>query len=329
MVNRLQRRGSAQKAGIGEVVKRMEVFMTYNRGSGFALTLILAAFTSFFMTGCDLVQPEPTTDPARLFLFMEENPPGPEPTRFGEGWFKSNFHSAPVFSPDGNTVWWGGSFASQRIYVSHYQDGSWTEGEQVSFSDQIKSYRDPFISPDGKKFYFISTAPIPGQNESGKENIWMMEWKSDHWDEPQPLPETVNRYLLHWTVSVASNYDLYFAANIAGNPEILKSAFVNGKYTEPLLLDEPINSEFLEFTPNIAPDQSYLLFTRTEDNQSTPGLYISYAAGDGWTEPIQVENVENCISPIVTPDRKKVIYLNGPAELWWRDTSFIAELRPE
>ena len=54
-----------------------------------------------------------------------------------------------------------------------------------------------------------------------------------------------------------------------------------------------------------------------------------YARDGEWTEPVRVENVENCISPIVTPDQKYVIYLDGPSALVWRDTSFIEELRPE
>jgi len=289
------------------------------------ITLLLAGCTSEISE----VVPGPTLDLEEQFLFVEESPPGPVPARFGGGWFKSNFHSAPTFAPDGKTVWWAGSFASQRVYVSHYQEGDWTEAEPVSYSEQIRFYRDPFISPDGMKFYFISTAPVPGQNGNGKENIWMIDWESEGWSEPEPLPEVINNLELHWTISVASNYDLYFAANLDGNPEIFKSPFVNGGYSEPTLLGEPVNSEFLEFTPNIAPDQSYLLFSRAEDNQSPTRLYISYASEDGWSEPALVENVQDCISPIVTPDRKKVIYLKGPSELWWRDTSFIEELRPD
>lgn len=303
--------------------------MTKLNSTVFTFILILGIFSTSFLAGCAPDLPEPTLDPDSLFLFVEENPPGPEPSRFGGDWFTSNFHSAPTFSPDGKTVWWAGSFASQRVYVSHYQDGNWTDQEQVSFSETISSYRDPFISPDGSRFFFISTAPKPGQNGNGKENIWMMEWESDGWTEPHPLPDAVNNLSLHWTVSVASNNDLYFTANFDGNPEIVKSAFIDGEYTEPVLLGEPVNSEFLEFTPNIAPDQSYLLFSRAEDNQSPARLYITYAIDDGWSEPILVENVKECISPIVTPDRKKVIYLMSNAELWWRDTSFVEELRPD
>ena len=247
----------------------------------------------------------------------------------GTGWFRGGFHSAPVFAPDGRTVWWAGRFSSQKVYFSRYVDGSWTEQEEVLFSEEIRSYRDPFISPDGLKFYFISTAPLPGENSGSKENIWMMDRESGEWGEPQPLPDAVNRYQLHWTPSVAANYDLYFSANIDGNPEILKSTYQDGTYTEPVALGYPVNTGELEFTPNIAPDQSYLLFSRVKDHSSPPQLYIVYARDGGWSQAFRVENVEYCISPIVTPDRKYVIFLASPEALAWRDTSFIDDLRPE
>ncbi|MBN1267599.1 MAG: PD40 domain-containing protein [Anaerolineales bacterium] len=165
-------------------------------------------------------QPSISFDPAVLLGLGGEGFPGPEPVPFGRGLFQGGFHSAPVLAPDGNTVWWGGSYGSEKVYTSRYVDGVWMEQEEVSFSDDIQSYRDPFISPDGLKFYFISEAPLPGQIAGGKENIWMMEWESGAWSEPQPLPESVNHYQIHWTVSVASNYDLYFNANVDGNPDI-------------------------------------------------------------------------------------------------------------
>lgn len=287
----------------------------------------------FMLAGCscgeaaeEVATPEGEISP--LLFFADQEPPGVEPQPLGSSWFQGGFHSAPVFAPDGKTVWWAGSYATQTVYVSRLENGRWTEQEKVSFSKNIQSYRDPFISPDGLRFYFISTAPVPGHNDTGKENLWMMEWISDGWTEPQPLPEVVNNYQLHWTPSVASNYDLYFSANIDGNPELFKSAYQNGSYTEPIPLVYPINTEGLEFTPNIAPDQSYLLFSRAKDNKEPAHLYIAYAQGDGWTEPIRVENVQSCISPIVTPDRRYVIYLTGPAALEWRDTSFVEELRP-
>lgn len=269
---------------------------------------------------------EPEISP---IVYVDEDLPGETPERFGEGFFSGSFHSAPVFAPDGNTFWWGGEYGSATIYTSHFVSDGWTEPVTASFSESITSYRDPFISPDGTKFYFISTAVIPGTSLSSKENLWMLELEDVGWGEPQPLPDSINAMALHWTVSVANNYDLYFSAQEDGNTDIFISRYLEGIYTEPIRLDAPVNTEGIEITPNISPDGSYLLFTRLQSREDSPHLYITYAEDSGWTEPVRIENVPYCISPIVTPDRAYVIYLSSPSSFNWRDTSFIEELRPK
>jgi len=156
----------------------------------------------------------------------------------------------------------------------------------------------------------------------------MMDKQGESWSEPQSLPTSINALSLHWTVSVADNYDLYFSAQIDGNTDIFLSRYIEGEYTEPIQLDAPINTEEIELTPNIAPDGSYLLFTRIASNVDPPHLYITYALNSGWSEPVRIENVPYCISPIVTPDRSYVIFLSSPSSFGWRDTSFIEELHP-
>ena len=272
--------------------------------------------------------PSATDTPHLAINYINQDLPGAEPKRFGEGFFSGSFHSAPVFAPDGNTVWWGGEFSSATIYTSQYLSKTWTEPETIRFSESIDSYRDPFISPDGTKFFFISTADFPGISSSGKENLWMMEKQGEGWGEPQPLPISVNALALHWTVSVANNYDLYFSAQKEGNTDIFLSRYLEGGYTDPIQLDAPVNTEVIEITPNVAPDGSYLLFTRLTSRADPPHLYITYAWDSGWTEPVRVENVSYCISSIVTPDRAYVIFLSSPSSFSWRDTSFIEELKP-
>ena len=143
----------------------------------FTVILILVVL---FLMGCSsaspgMEQPAPVFDPERLLAFSEDGLPGSDPEPFGKGWFRGGFHSAPVFSPDGNQMWWAGSWSTQKVYVSHFSENAWTEQEEVSFSDELRFYRDPFISPDGLKFYFISTDPLPGVAGTGKENFWMMD----------------------------------------------------------------------------------------------------------------------------------------------------------
>ncbi len=270
-------------------------------------------------------------DPALVITL--ENPwlgqslPGSVPIRFKVGSIFGDFHSSPTFTPDGKVAYWAGDYSQAKIYTSHYENGSWTDPAIINFEDEMTSYRDPFISPDGKRLYFISEDPIGGQTAQRKENIWMMEREEDGWGSPQALPASINAFNLHWTISVASNYNLYFSAKTNGNHNIYLSRYIDGVYTDPILLDSSINTDEMEFTPNIATDESYLLFSRLPDGQSPAHLFISYAKGSGWTEPQRVENIPYCISPIVTPDRKYVIYMSSSASFEWRDTTFIEELR--
>lgn len=272
--------------------------------------------------------PSPTIPPYQTLLSIDDQLPGAAPQRFGESFFSGSFHSAPVFSPDMKTMWWGGEYGSATIYFSQFSEGEWSDPETIAFSESITSYRDPFISPDGSKFYFISTTADTDSSSTGKENIWMVEKQGNSWGEPQPLPPSINELTLHWTMSVDNQYNLYFSAQKDGKPDIYISRFIDGGYTDPKPLDAPVNTDEIEITPNIAPDGSYLLFTRLESNVDPPFLYITYAQDLGWSEPVRVENVSYCISPIITPDRAYVIYLSSPDSFDWRDTSFIEELQP-
>lgn len=313
-----------------KVVFLIFLFITITACSASPTVNINSSTPSLTITITDTVTLTPTAtgSPEPIPLLIDPDLPGVNPERFGERFFSGEFHSAPVFSPDGNTVWWAGEYGSATIYTSQLIDGTWTEPTIKSFSESIASYRDPFISPDGEKFYFISEAPTAEGLPGGKENIWMMTKEGNGWSEPQPLPLPINELALHWTVSVAENYNLYFSANQNDNTDIFLSRYVNGAYTNPIQLDTPINTSDIEVTPNIAPDESYLLFTRIASRTDPPHLYITYALESGWSEPIWVENISYCISPIITPDRSYVIYLSSPASFEWRDTSFIEALRP-
>jgi hypothetical protein len=273
----------------------------------------------------------PTQNPpkgASPIYFIDPSFPGAEPQAFGADFFSGSFHSAPVFSPDMTTMWWAGSYGSATIYTSQFIAGAWSDPETVRFSESISNYRDPFISPDGQHFFFISPDPIPDIAHTGKENIWMMTSQSDGWSAPVPLPQSINALSLHWTISVNAANDLYFSAGEPGDKDIYFSRFINGAYTEPVPLPAPVNSSAFEITPNIASDGSYLLFSRYASQEDEPYLFISYATETGWTEPVRVENVPYCISPIVTPDGAYVIYLSSPSSFGWRDTAFIEEYRP-
>lgn len=316
------------------------VLLSLAAGCGTAAPAILPAETDLSPS----VEASPTARPAATHAqpspavkhptpmlsgpYLGETLPGAETQVFGGKVLTGGYHSSPTFAPDGSEVYWAGKFTSAKIYFMKSIGGNWISQETLQLPG-MRTLRDPFLSPDGSKLFFLSEDRIPASATSGKENIWMVERDGGQWGTPQPLPGVVNGMNLHWTISVADNGNLYFSSGDNGIGDIYVSAYVNGEYTRPVLLDSPVNTpDQIEVTPNIAPDESYILFSRLRDNSSTPHLYISYATVDGWTEPGLVENVSSCISPIVTPDRSYVICLSGPTALIWRDTAFIDGLRP-
>jgi Tol biopolymer transport system component len=104
---------------------------------------------------------------------------------------------------------------------------------------------------------------------------------------------------------------------------------VDGKWQKPENLGAPINSDKGEGMPNIAPDGSYLLFSRSYD------LYISYREEDaGWTDPVNLGKPINSpsieICPMISPDGKYMFFLSqrgGESHIWWVDAGFIQKLK--
>lgn len=190
----------------------------------------------------------------------------------------------------------------------------------------------PFFAPDGKRVYFMSAQALPGDAQSGKERIWYVDRTTDGWSEPKVVDPSVNDYPHHWHFSVDAEHTIYFSSSVPeglGEGDLYCAKRVDGKWQKPVNLGPPVNSDKGEGMPFIAPDDSYLIFSRTYD------LYISYRdKGGGWTEPQNLGNPINTpsleICPMVSPDGKYLFFLSqrgGESHIWWVDAGFIEKLK--
>jgi Tol biopolymer transport system component len=238
-----------------------------------------------------------------------------EPAIFAEGIVSTgDFDSHPAFTPDGNMLYFVRStptFNLWTILVSRFEKGKWGTPEVAPFSGQY-SDADPFITPDGLFFYFISNRPVAGKPKPDLD-IWVMDKTATGWSEPKNVGPPINSSGSEWYPTVARNGTIYFGSDREGGKgrtDIYRSRHVNGKYTEAENLGDPINTQFNEFEPFIAPDESYLFLMAggRADGRGGFDLYISYNRDGAWTKPVnlgdKINSSGNEYSPAISPDGK-------------------------
>ncbi len=274
--------------------------------------------------------------------YLGQTPPGNKAELFGLGIISSiwGIHSTAVFSPDGNEVYWapmmtfpGEIYSRGGLLMMRRVNGQWEAPAWASFSGPQGNDDVPFFSADGKRLYFISRRPLPGETERGSERIWYTDRTGAGWSEPKPLDPNVNSVSKHWEFSLDRKGNVYFggqASDSLGMGDIYMARFAEGKYDRPVNLGAPISSAAEETTPFIAPDGSYLLFSRQFD------LWVSFrGSGGAWSEPVNLgpevnsPSVELC--PIVTSDGKYLFFLSqrdGESHAYWVRAEVIEKLRP-
>ena len=273
--------------------------------------------------------------------YLGQTPPGDTPELFRPGIVSSvwGLHSTAVFSPDGNEVYWapmvtfpGETYSRGGLLTMRRVDGRWTPPAWAAFSGPNGQDDVPFFSADGNRMYFISRRPLPGEEQDGEEKIWFVDRTEDGWSEPRPLDANVNSVNKHWEFSLDGEGNVYFAGqppDSRGGDDIYFARLRDEEYQKPVNLGEPVNSPLGENCPFVAPDGSYLLFSRQDD------LWVSFReAGGAWSEPVELGPEVNSpameLCPVVTADGKYLFFLSGrggESHAYWVRADFLAALK--
>ncbi len=295
--------------------------------------------------------------------YFGQKPPGDTAEVFAPGLISTGLFSRDVaISPDGKEIYFGvivGYFTSAILYTKEV-NGTWTKPEVAPFStDSNHNYAEPFITADGKKFFFTT-------KRSGNYDIWAMDRKGDGWGEPYNMGAPINTELGEYFPSVTKDGTMYFTRDTL-NPRgsfIFRSRLKDGKYTEPEKLGPKINPTPGQANAFIAPDESYLIIPM-EGKDSIGGIdyYILFRSKDDkWSAPINMGKAINTRrneewSPYVSPDGKYFFFMSKktkkPAEfadkpltfdllkkmhmrpqtgnpcIYWIKADFIEKLRPK
>jgi hypothetical protein len=302
--------------------------------------------------------------------YLGQKPPGLEPELFAPGIVNTGMYTRDVaMTPDGKEIYFcvsvGGNW--NTILMVREVNGRWMEPQVAPHMEDPNVLNfEPCISPDGKKFYFLSTRPDTSKNEKeGDQDIWAMDRQADGWGEPYNLGSPVDTDLAEYFPSVTRDGTLYFTrAEKDGRTNfIYRARWKDGRFLEPEKLPPQVNCGTSQFNAFIAPDESYIIvpvFGRKDGLGGTDYYVVFRNPDDTWSEPVNMGNKINTpggaeFSPYVSPNGKYFFFMssrflsrekwpaklsyadlrnaflgmpNGSSAIYWVDARVIQSLRP-
>ncbi len=197
------------------------------------------------------------------------------------------FESHAAFDPRTGDLYFVRSspdFSGWRILESHCTADGWSEPRPWALAlagDGLEA--DPYFTPDGKSFYFISTRSTDGVDKPVDLDIWRVDRDADgKWGTPWRLPVPVNSTGAEWFPRPAPDGWLYFGSSRPGGQgknDIWRAREDKAGKWRVEDLGPNVNSAGEEYEAFPSPDGKRLVIMGEE------GLYESFADGKGGWGP--------------------------------------------
>ena len=163
-------------------------------------------------------------------------------------------------------------------------DGKWTSKEKLPFNNDQYSVGHPALNHDDSKLYFVSDMP----GSYGKTDLYVVDINEDgSFGIPRNLGPKINSIEKEMFPYIGKDNILYFSTN--GHPgfgelDIFASKIFDNSVSQPINLDEPVNSpdDDFAFIIDDARDRGFFSSNRKEGKGdddiysflASPGLYI-------------------------------------------------------
>jgi hypothetical protein len=206
---------------------------------------------------------------------------------------------------------------SQIMLAKKNTDSTWNLPIVAPFSG-MSIDDEPCYSPDGSKIYFVSRRPA--RNSKSARNLWVVEKYDNKWGEPKLVKLPSSNRILH-APSVSSNNSIY-------DDGISITRFANGRYLEQKYLPG-ISGMY----PFIAPDESYIIYSRRDSGRAGADLFISFKNKGGLLDKdlslgSEINSSKNEGNSFVTADGKYLFFSRG-YDIYWVSAKIIEDLRPK
>ena len=215
------------------------------------------------------------------------------PTLFAPGVVSSVGNAAsPTFTPRSDTMFFTRTTDSSSVIMeSDRANGAWSEPRPASFSGHYPE-QQPALAPDGSFLVYVSV-------RDHVANLWRVTRDGLGWSAPERLPDAVNISTSVWRPSVAADGSIYFfvitKTEESRTMRLWRSAYDAGAYqpAAPLPFSHDSTNDV---DPEIAPDQSYIVFAssgRAAVDDPHEHLYVSVKRGDAWGPVVPLQFTGN------------------------------------
>lgn len=299
--------------------------------------LFLIGCIIFSLNSCFEDRKIKTEYPILKGKYLGQKPPNDIPVLFAPGIISTKEYNDRdlTISLDGKQMFFSRSKTGNSndynydILFVEFKDSAWTKPTKAWFSSEYGEV-EPFFTADGKQLFFNSNRPMNDKSRAQDWETWFIAKEGTKWTEPKVLQAPFNR-VCHTTFTNDKMY--YTKENI---PALFYAEYKNGIFGKPVKLDAIINATKREYNCFIAPDETYLIFTRQMDeSMKNSDLFISYKGNnDQWSEPknmgqlINSDQNESC--PNISNDGKYFFFSSnrkGNFDIYWVSIKYIENLR--
>lgn len=161
------------------------------------------------------------------------------PDKFADSKFRNEHQSVVSLSQDGKKLF---TFKEGKIFEIDLEERSTNDPGEVKIKAFDYYQNHAFLTRDGKTLYFTSEA----SGGMGGNDIYVtLKSESGEWGPPKNLGTPINTAFDEDAPFVSSDGKLYFASKGHegfGNYDIYRSTSIEGKWSQPENLGQPINS---------------------------------------------------------------------------------------
>ncbi|KFL37707.1 TolB family protein [Arenimonas donghaensis] len=222
-------------------------------------------------------------------------PDDPAVVRLGAGWLSTLANDYNLSTDAGEQLLvFGrssrGDFSDSRVWVARQEDGQWSDPQPAPFSDPRWRDSDPWLTPDGRWLYFVSSRPAAAR-EPGREDLdlWRAPVTDGRIGEPEHLamassPGEELGPELHqgWLV---------FNSTRPGGPA--QMALYRARVTDtgldaPEAMPAPFNDGLVQGDLTFSPDGQLALFWSIRGDSREPDLFAVRREGGHWSAAVRL-----------------------------------------